>query len=144
MNDRKSLGKVSDKIVIPIPPPKAEMDAPYFELRDSIIMRIKESRLRFVIQANTGMIELYWSIGRDILRRQETEGWGAKVIDRLSADLKEEFPDMSGFSPRNLKNMRRFAENWADPQIVQQPVAQLQWRSILILLTKIKSNADRE
>jgi len=144
MDDRKRFGIKNNKVIIPVPPSKTEMDVPYSDLRDSIITRIKETRLRFVIQANTVMIELYWNIGNDILRRQEAEGWGAKVIDRLSADLKEEFPEMEGFSPRNLKNMRRFAENWPDPQIVQQAVAQLQWRSILTLLTKVKHNSERE
>ena len=144
MEDRKSLGRPSKKVIIPVPPLKSEMDAPYFELRNSIITRIKETRLRYIIQANAGMIELYWNIGRDILRRQESEGWGAKVIDRLSVDLKVEFPEMDGFSPRNLKYMRKFAENWPDSVIMQQPVAQLQWRSIIILLTKIKDNHVRE
>ena len=144
MSDRKSIGKPGKKVVIPVPPLKSEMGAPYLELRDSIITRIKETRLRFIIKANTGMIELYWNIGNDILRRQESEGWGAKVIDRLSADLKEEFPEMEGFSPRNLKYMRKFAENWPDPLIVQQPVAQLQWRSILMLLSKLKNTDERE
>jgi predicted nuclease of restriction endonuclease-like (RecB) superfamily len=120
------------------------MDTQYFELRNSIITRIKETRLRFIIQANTGMIELYWNIGNDILRRQDAEGWGAKVIDRLSTDLKEEFPDMDGFSARNLGSMKRFASVWPDSQILQQPVAKLQWRSILMLLAKVKNNAGRE
>ena len=96
------------------------------------------------MQANTGMIELYWHIGNDILQRQKEEGWGAKVIDRLSADLKEEFPDMDGFSARNLGSMKRFTQTWPDPQILQQAVAKLQWRSILMLLTKLKDNPTRE
>jgi predicted nuclease of restriction endonuclease-like (RecB) superfamily len=90
------------------------------------------------------MIELYWHIGNDILQRQNLEGWGARVIDRLSADLKNEFPDMEGYSPRNLGNMKRFANNWPDPAILQQPVAKLQWRSILILLSKVKEKSLRE
>jgi len=56
------------------------------------------------------MIELYWNIGNDILKKQEAEGWGARVIDRLSADLREEFPEMGGFSTRNLRNMKKFAQ----------------------------------
>jgi hypothetical protein len=130
MDERKKIGKSKKDVFFPVPSPESEMDTPYFELRDLIVTRIKETRLRFVVQANTAMIELYWNIGNDILRRQESEGWGAKVIDRLSADLKKEFPEMSGFSPRNLKYMRKFAESWVDLSIVQQPVAQLQWRSI--------------
>ena len=144
MDKRKKMGKEVKDVVIPVAPLASEMDAPYFDLRDSLVTRIKETRLRFVIQANSSMIELYWNIGNDILQRQKSEGWGAKVIDRLSVDLKEEFPEMGGFSPRNLKYMRKFAENWPDQAIVQQPVAQLQWRSILILLTKVKDNAERE
>ena len=144
MDERKKMGKDVKGVIIPVAPLKSKMDAPYFELRDSIVARIKETRLRFVIQANAGMIELYWNIGNDILQRQKSEGWGAKVIDRLSADLKEEFPEMGGFSPRNLKYMRKFAENWHDHAIVQQAVARLQWRSILILLTKVKDTAERE
>lgn len=84
------------------------------------------------------------NIGNDILQRQQAEGWGARVIDRLSADLKEEFPEMTGYSPRNLKYMRRFAETWQDYVIVQQAVAQLQWRSIIMLMTKLKDNVVRE
>ncbi|MCL2112227.1 MAG: PDDEXK nuclease domain-containing protein [Clostridiales bacterium] len=143
-NERKSLGKPRDGVVIPMPPMQSEMDATYFELRDSIVTRIKETRQRFIMQANFGMIELYWHIGNDILQRQESEGWGAKVIDRLSADLKEEFPEMEGFSSRNLGSMKRFADTWPDSAILQQPVAKLQWRSILKLLSKLKDNATRE
>jgi len=141
---RKTSGKIKKGVMIPVPPLLPEMDALYFELRNSIIARIKETRQRFIMQANYGMIELYWNIGNDILRRQESEGWGARVIDRLSADLKEEFPEMDGFSTRNLGNMKRFALTWPDPQILQQAVAKLQWRSILMLLTKLKDNAARE
>jgi len=68
------------------------------------------------MQANQGMIELYWNIGNDILQKQRAEGWGARVIDRLSADLREEFPDMEGFSTRNLRNMKRFAQEWPEIQ----------------------------
>jgi len=144
MDDRKNQGKTREGILLPVPPMRSEMDKPYFELRDSIIKLIKETRLRFVFKANTEMIALYWSIGNDILQRQKAEGWGAKVIDRLSEDLKESFPEMSGFSPSNLKNMRRFAEIWPDAIIGQQAVVQLQWRSILILMSKLKDNAIRE
>jgi predicted nuclease of restriction endonuclease-like (RecB) superfamily len=90
------------------------------------------------------MIELYWNIGNDILQRQKSEGWGVGVIDRLSVDLKDEFQEMDGYSPRNLGNMKRFAMTWPDPQILQQAVAKLQWRSIIMLLSKLKDNATRE
>jgi len=143
-NTRKSLGKPTKGVVIPIPPLQSEMDTQYFELRDLIFKQIKETRQRFIMQANTGMIELYWHIGNQILQRQRSEGWGAKVIDRLSSDLKEEFPEMNGFSARNLRNMKKFADLYSEPSIWQQPVAKLQWRSILILIKKVKNNTMRE
>lgn len=90
-----------------------------------------------MLSANAALILLYWEIGRSILQRQQSEGWGAKIIDRLSHDLKTAFPDMSGFSPRNLKYMRKFAEVWPDKEIVQRTVAQIPWRSNLTLLDKL-------
>ena len=87
-DSRKSKGRPRDGVIIPAPPQLSAIDDAYFELRSSIITRIKETRLRFVMQSNIGMIELYWNIGNDILQRQKSEGWGAGVIDRLSVDLK--------------------------------------------------------
>jgi predicted nuclease of restriction endonuclease-like (RecB) superfamily len=102
------------------------------------------SQQRAVIAANSEMIALYWQIGRDILERQNKQGWGAKVVDRLASDLCREFPDMKGFSPRNLKYMRLFAETWTDEQFVQQVIAQIPWGHNLEILTKIKSCEERE
>jgi hypothetical protein len=59
---------------------------------------------------NEQLLELYWRIGNNILNQQNAEGWGAKVIDKLSADLKSSFHDMSGISPRKLMYMRAFAD----------------------------------
>ena len=71
------------------------------------------------------MVRLYWDIGRMILERQDRAGWGAKVIDRLAADLREAFPEMKGFSPRNLKYMRAFAAAWPERAFVQEALAQI-------------------
>lgn len=141
---RKSMGNDIKGVIIPVPPPHSAMDQHYLEMRENIVARIKATRLRFVIEANAGMIELYWNIGNDILRRQNSEGWGARVIDRLSADLREAFPEMDGFSTRNLKYMKQFAETWPDLKFGQQPVAQLQWRSILTLMSRVKDDKTRE
>lgn len=83
------------------------------------------------------MVLLYWDVGRVILERQSAEGWGAKVIDTLSSDLREAFPDMKGLSPRNLKYMRAFAEAWPDKAIVQGPLAQITWYHNIALLEKL-------
>ena len=105
---------------------------------------IRSAQQKAVLAANSEMITLYWQIGRDILGRQEQQGWGAKVVDRLADDLRREFPDMKGFSSRNLKYMRLFAETWTDGQFVQRVVAQIPWGHNLEILTKIKSLEERE
>ena len=84
--------------------------------------RIHQAQQRAARSINRELVLLYWQIGRDILERQGREGWGAKVIERLSVDLRNAFPEMKGFSRANLLYMRAFAEAWPDPQIVQQAV----------------------
>ena len=100
--------------------------------------------MRAVVSVNRELILLYWQIGGDILARQQTEGWGAKVIDRLSRDLMHEFPDMKGFSVRNLKYMRKFAETYRDASIVQQLAAQIPWFHNCVLLDQISDPDERE
>jgi predicted nuclease of restriction endonuclease-like (RecB) superfamily len=128
---------------IPHPLSAAELPADYPQLLDALKQRIRQERLRVVMAANAAMVLLYWDIGRAILERQEHEGWGAKVIDRLSADLRREFPDMQGLSPRNLKYMRAFAAAWPDRQIVQQVAAQIPWFHNCALLDKVKDPEAR-
>lgn len=105
--------------------------------------RIRESQLRAAVSVNRELVLLYWRIGRDILVRQLRENWGAKVIDRLAADLKKSFPEMKGFSPRNLKYMRAFAEAWPDEQFVQQAVAQIPWGHNVRILDYVKDRGTR-
>lgn len=106
--------------------------------------RIQSAQQRAALSVNRELVLLYWQIGRDILDRQQAKGWGAKVIDRLATDLTAAFPDMKGFSRRNLLYMRSFAEEWPDPAFVQQAVAHLPWGQNLLLLTKPKTRAERE
>ena len=79
----------------------------------------------------------------DILQRQAEQGWGARVIDRLARDLRTAFPDMKGFSPRNLTYLRAFAEAWPEVSIVQQVVAQLPWGHNVVLLDKLSAADER-
>jgi predicted nuclease of restriction endonuclease-like (RecB) superfamily len=101
--------------------------------------RIHQAQQRAVRSVNRELVLLYWQIGRDILERQGREGWGAKVIKRLSVDLRNAFPEVKGFSQVNLLYMRAFAEAWPDPQIVQQAVGQLPWGHNLVPLSKLKT-----
>ena len=82
--------------------------------------QIHSARQRAALAVNRELVLLYWQIGQDILARQQAQGWGAKVIDRLARDLSAAFPGMKGFSPRNLKYMRAFAEAWPDAALVQE------------------------
>ncbi len=106
-------------------------------------VRIHTAQQRATLSVNRELIHLYWHIGRDILLRQDREGWGAKVIDRLAHDLRSAFPTMKGFSRANLLYMRAFAAAWPDEEIVQQAVGQLPWGHNLVLLAKLKSAAER-
>jgi len=115
----------------------------YEKLFEDIRKRIHTERLRVTLSVNSAMVLLYWDIGNTILNRQRQQGWGAKIIDRLSADLRDAFPDMKGFSPRNLKYMRKFARAWPDRVIVQRAVAQIPWRSNLALLDKLDKRETR-
>jgi predicted nuclease of restriction endonuclease-like (RecB) superfamily len=105
--------------------------------------RIHSAQQRAALAVNRELVLLYWQIGRDILERQGREGWGAKVIERLSRDLCGAFPEMKGFSRANLMYMRAFAEAWPDGEIVQQAVGQLPWGHNLVLLTKLKTQQLR-
>jgi predicted nuclease of restriction endonuclease-like (RecB) superfamily len=129
--------------MFPVAPPRSELPSGYAEALRELKARIQRTRLRTVLAANAAMIELYWELGRTILARQAEEGWGARVIDRLSADLREAFPDMSGLSPRNLLFMRGFAEAYPDAKIVKQLVSQLPWGHVVKLLQRVKNPEAR-
>ena len=121
------------------------LPADYPQFLAEIKARIAAARTRAALAVNSELIRLYWEIGHEILEREQREGWGARVINRLAADLRREFPDMTGLSLRNLRYMRAFARAWPaespSSSIVQQPVAQLPWGHNVTLLTKLK---DRE
>ncbi|MEE3719700.1 DUF1016 N-terminal domain-containing protein [Tumidithrix elongata RA019] len=112
-------------------------------LRD-LKQRIRAAQVRAALAVNRELVLLYWQIGKDILTRQQQQGWGTKVIDSLSKDLQKEFPAIKGFSSRNLKYMRSFAEAYVDEPIVQQIAAQIPWFHNCILLDKVKEPAERQ
>src|SRR5574344_2053659 len=135
--NRKHIGKIKDGVMLPIAPTDSEMDRSYFDFIKGIKDRIAKTRLSVVMKANSAMICLYWQIGKEILIKQQEQGWGAKVIDKMSDDIQKTFPDVKGFSPRNIKYMRKFAESYSDFEFVQQVVAQIPWRSNILLLNKL-------
>jgi len=118
-------------------------DEDYKSLLRELKERIHQARLRASLAVNQELVLLYWDIGQEILRRQAQQGWGSKVIDKLSNDLRHEFQDIKGFSARNLKYMRAFAEAWADKTIVQRVVAQLPWGHNIRILDKADTHEKR-
>lgn len=110
----------------------------YERLLSGLKKRIKAANVRAAISVNAELIALYWQIGKEILAKQEEEGWGTKVIERLSQDLKQEFPGMGGFSQTNLKYMKTFAESWPDWSIGQQLVDQIPWSHNMVILQQVK------
>ena len=142
-DERRSAGRARPGVVVPVCEPRSSMPLEYGALLAEFKGRIGQARLRITMAANSGMVLLYWELGWLILQRQSLEGWGAKVIDRLSSDLRIAFPEMKGLSPRNLKYMRAFAEAWPDGAIVQRTIAQLPWRQNLALLDKLDSSSER-
>lgn len=110
----------------------------------SLKQRIQGARHKALLAANSEQIKLYHDIGVEILTRQNQQGWGAKVIDQLSVDLRAAFPEARGFSSRNLKYMKFFAQECPDLQIGQQTAAQLPWFHIVTVITKLSDPGLRE
>ena len=129
------------------PVPRADaLPADYPQFLTDVKARIVAARTRAALAVNSELITLYWGIGHDILDREQREGWGAKVIDRLAGDLRREFPDLTGMSLRNLRYMRAFARAWPAEDrsaIAQQPAAQLPWGHNMLLLDKLDDPAAR-
>ncbi|MDO4189637.1 MAG: PDDEXK nuclease domain-containing protein, partial [Lachnospiraceae bacterium] len=116
----------------------------YAKVFNELKKDVRASQLRAMRSVNTELIMLYHRIGTYILNLQKKQGWGSKVIDQLSKDLKSTFPEMKGFSVRNLKYMRKFAEEYPDIEKVQQIAAQLPWFHIVVILTSVDNSDTRD
>lgn len=138
-----SPGKTRGTAARNTPADAALVPASYPVLLAEIKTRIRGAQIRASLAASREMLVLYWDIGRTILARQTDEGWGARVIDRLSGDLRSAFPEHHGFSPRNLKYMRAFAAAWPDSEFVHQPGAQIPWKHHCMLLDKLSTSEHR-
>ncbi len=134
---RKVAGRSKSGVLFPAPDTLTKLPADYGTFLSEINAIVSRERIKAVMTANAAMVLMYWDFGQSVLIRQRKEGWGARVIDRLAHDLKSTFPEMTGFSARNLNYMRQFSEAWPDRAIVQRTVALLPWRSNLTLLEKL-------
>jgi predicted nuclease of restriction endonuclease-like (RecB) superfamily len=115
----------------------------YDEFLRNLKLQIQQAQARAAFSVNQELIALYWQIGREILLRQQREQWGSQVIEKLAQDLRREFPDMKGFSARNLAYMKNFAEAYPDEPILQQAAAKIPWFHNCVLLEKVKEPETR-
>ena len=100
--------------------------------------KIQASQIKAVTSVNRELIRLYWDIGKDIVERQEIDGWGSKVIEKIAADLQNEFPGVSGFSPRNVWRMQAFYQAYEElGKFLPQPVAEIAENSLPLALESI-------
>ncbi len=141
---RLSRGRTRPGAIFPVPPPASALPETYAATLQEIKTHLRNARIRAILAANPVVIEAYWHTGKIILARQQEAAWGAKVIDRLAADLQEAFPDMGGLSSRNLLSMKLFAEAFPEDPIAKQPVSQLPWGQIIRLIQMVKDPAARD
>jgi len=92
----------------------------YPALLNELKRRIRAVQLKAAVSVNRELIGLYWDIGKTIVERQRSEGWGKSVVDCLAGDLQREFPGMEGFSPSNIWRMRSFYLAWTR-EVLAQP-----------------------
>ncbi len=115
----------------------------YQSLLSALKTQIRTAQIRAALAVNRELVLLYWGIGREILMRQQADGWGAGVIGRLANDLKSAFPAMKGLSARNLGYMKAFAAAWPEEPILQQAAAKLPWFHNCVLLDRVKHPKER-
>jgi predicted nuclease of restriction endonuclease-like (RecB) superfamily len=115
----------------------------YLTLLANLKARVISSRLQAAMSANKDLVVLYHHIGTEVLDAQKKQGWGAKVIDQLSKDLRSEFPEMKGFSRRNLTYMQKFAREYTLEEVYHDTVHHIPWGHIAILIDTIADRAER-
>lgn len=111
----------------------------YRSFIQEVKQRIQSAQIKAAISVNQALLQLYWELAERIVEKQQQTSWGDRFLEELSRDLKAEFPEMKGFSVRNLKYMRQWFKFWfADSSIGQQLVAQIPWGHNLVILSKIR------
>jgi predicted nuclease of restriction endonuclease-like (RecB) superfamily len=115
----------------------------YQSLLKRLKTQIRTAQVRAALAVNQELVLLYRGIGNEILARQQSDGWGSRVVERISKDLRHEFPDMQGLSARNLGYMKAFAAAWPEKTILQQVAAKLPWFHNCVLLDKVKDAEER-
>jgi predicted nuclease of restriction endonuclease-like (RecB) superfamily len=123
---------------------KTPTPSDYSQALEAIKNRVRAAQYDALKAVNLQLITLYWDIGRIIVERQQEKNWGKSVVERLGADLRQEFPGLSGFSARNIWYMRKFYLCYRENQKLQPMVAEIGWTHNLIILDKCKDDLERE
>lgn len=116
----------------------------YTEFLMEIKTKIRKSQYEAMKAVNVTLIKLYWEIGQEIYNRQEEKGWGKSVVEILAKELKEEFPNVKGFSARNLWRMRNLYVAYKDNEILPPLVAEISWSKNIVIMEKCKEQLERE
>ena len=109
------------------------MSNDYKEFIGEIKEKIRNSQYEAMKQVNKTLINLYWGIGQEIYNQQKEKGWGKSIVEVLANEIKKEFPDVKGFSARNLWNMRNFYIEYKDNEFLQPMVAEISWTKNIII-----------
>lgn len=116
----------------------------YATLLSEVKARVRSAQYAALRAVNKELVGLYWDIGRMIVERQETAGWGKAVVEQLASDLQTEFPGIGGFSASNLWRMKAFFETYADQEKLAPLVREIAWTHNLIILQRCKDPLERE
>ncbi len=114
----------------------------YVQLLEHIKTDILQTQLKAAVSVTAELTMLYWRIGKHLSEKIAVEGWGSKVIDNIAKDLKDSFPELAGFSLRNLRYMRKFAETYAEVNFAMA-IAKLPWGHNATLLDSVGNNDQR-
>lgn len=156
---RRFRGREREGAAFPVPAPKGEMPADYLNVLAELKQRIAAAQVRAARAVSRELVALYWHIGETIVQRQEAAAWGNSVVERLAHDLRKAFPDLKGFSPRNIWRMRAFFLAWSRGEKLTQPVSgsdvasgpagppdvvfELPWGHNIVLLQEVENPQDR-
>jgi predicted nuclease of restriction endonuclease-like (RecB) superfamily len=116
----------------------------YAQLLAEVKERVRSAQYAALKAVNTELVGLYWDLGRMIVERQEQAGWGKSVVERLSQDLRREFPGVAGFSVQNLWYMRQFHMEYRGDERLQPLVGEIAWAHNLVIMSKCKAPLERE
>lgn len=122
--------------------------AEYTKFIRSLKAKIRSAQIKAAVVVNCELIKLYWEVGKEIVEKQEREGWGSKALERLAKDLQNEFPGIEGFSRANIFRMKAFFRAYekvaqAVRQIESLPIFDIPWGHNILLIQKLKNNGER-